>query len=50
MARFDFKKITINRKAFYICTDEKIKEFRDFANLMREKRNVGRYRKTNKRS
>ena len=24
---FNFKKITINRKTFYICTDEKIKEY-----------------------
>ena len=50
MARFGFKKIFVKRKAIYLCTDEQIKEFRDFANLMREKRNVRRYRKANKRS
>ena len=53
MARFNFKKVTINRKAFYICTDEKIREFRDFAKLMKEKRGNAPQRrigKKNKRS
>ena len=53
MSRFGFKKIFVKKKVLYICTDEQIKEFRDFIKIIKEKRgNVykRKNRKENKRS